>query len=187
MPNFYIIAGCNGAGKTTASFTILPEVLNCFEFINADEIARGLSPLKPENAAFEAGRIMLNQIDKHIEAGVDFAIETILSSKHYVDVISKAKQSGYDITLLFFWLESVNIAKARVKKRVEGGGHNIPEDIIEKRYKRGLENFFRKFIDLADNWILVDNDKEYKVIAKKSETLEILNLELFINLKKLYE
>jgi len=187
MPNLYIIAGCNGAGKTTASFTILPEVLNCYEFINADEIARGLSPFKPENASFEAGRIMLNQIDKHIEAGVDFAIETTLSSKHYEEVIPNAKKKGYVVTLLFFWLESVNIAKERVKKRVEGGGHNIPEDVIERRYKRGLENFFRKFIHLADNWLLVDNDKEFKLIAKKSDKLEITNEVLFTNLKKQYE
>ncbi|HXU25843.1 MAG TPA: zeta toxin family protein, partial [Bacteroidia bacterium] len=100
MPNLYIIAGCNGAGKTTASYTILPEVLNCYEFINADEIAKGLSPFNPDNVAFEAGRIMLNQIQRHLNANIDFAIETTLSSKHYVGIINEAKQKNYTVNLL---------------------------------------------------------------------------------------
>jgi predicted ABC-type ATPase len=174
MPDFYIIAGCNGAGKTTASYTILPEVLHCYEFINADEIAKGLSPFKPESAAFEAGRIMLRQINKHIEAGVDFAIETTLSGHHYIKFIESAKKKGYKVYLIFLWLKSVEAARERVKKRVEEGGHNIPNDIIERRYKRGLYNFFHIFSSLVDNWMLFDNNTIVpKLIAEKQKEVFI--------------
>ena len=105
MPNLYIIAGCNGAGKTTASFTVLPEMLNCKEFVNADEIAKGLSPFQPDKVSFEAGRIMINRINELLTDRKDFAFETTLSSRSYVSFIKKAKQAEYKVTLLFFWLE----------------------------------------------------------------------------------
>jgi predicted ABC-type ATPase len=184
MPNLYIIAGCNGAGKTTASYTILPEVLNCYEFINAAEIAKGLSPFKPDNAAFEAGRIMLNQIQKHLETNVDFAIETTLSSKHYEGIIKQAQQKNYTVNLLFFWLPTIELAKVRVKKRVEDGGHNIPVDIIERRYKRGLYNFFHVYSLLVDRWILIDNTERIpKIIAERETTLIYNNFELYNQIK----
>ena len=186
MPNLYIIAGPNGAGKTTASYTFLPEVLKCYEFINADEIARGLSPFRPKNADFEAGRIMLQRIDRHLEAKIDFAIETTLSTKYYLQLIKRAKKEGYQIVLLFLWLESSKTAKERVKKRVRMGGHDIPDEIIKRRYKRGLENFFRNFIHEADMWLLADNGEEYRVIARKSSEIEIINKSLFNKLKKKY-
>jgi predicted ABC-type ATPase len=100
--NLYIIAGCNGAGKTTASFTILPEIINCKEFVNADEIAKGLSPFQPEKVAFESGRIMLNRIDELLKESENFAFETTLSTKSYKNKIIKAKENGYNVTLLFF-------------------------------------------------------------------------------------
>ncbi|MBN2259857.1 MAG: zeta toxin family protein [Clostridiales bacterium] len=134
MPNLYIIAGCNGAGKTTASFTVLPDMLNCNEFINADEIARGISPLNPEKAAIDAGRFMLNKIDKLIQNQKDFAFETTLSSKSYIITIQKAKHIGYQTSLVFFWLDSVDLAIERVKTRVLEGGHNIPKQVIIRRY-----------------------------------------------------
>ena len=104
MPNLYIIAGCNGSGKTTASFTILPEVLNCKEFVNADEIASGLSPFQPENVAIESGRIMLTRINELIEKGESFAFETTLSTKSYRQKVIVAQQAGFRVSLLFFWL-----------------------------------------------------------------------------------
>jgi predicted ABC-type ATPase len=122
MPNLYTIAGCNGAGKTTASFTVLPEMLDCDEFINADEIARGLSPLNPEKAAIEAGRLMLTKIDKLISNKKDFAFETTLATKSYVKTILKAKGNGYQVSLVFFWLDSVKLAINRVHTRVLEGG-----------------------------------------------------------------
>ena len=117
MPNLYIIAGCNGAGKTTASYTILPEMLNCREFVNADSIAAGLSPFNPENVAIEAGRIMLARIDTLLGEKEDFAIETTLAIKSYVSLIKKARDVGYKIMLLYFWLSSPDEARLRVAIR----------------------------------------------------------------------
>lgn len=129
--NLYIIAGCNGAGKTTASFTILPEILDCKEFVNADEIAKGLSPFQPEKVAFEAGRIMLNRIEELFREGENFAFETTLATKSYKEKILRARENGYQTILLFFWLKNTDLAKERVKTRVKEGGHNFPEDVIE--------------------------------------------------------
>jgi predicted ABC-type ATPase len=157
MPNLYIIAGCNGAGKTTASYTVLPEILNCKEFINADEIAKGLSPFQPEKVSIQAGRIMLHRIDELLKSKNDFAFETTLSSKTYANTIKEAKEAGYFVTLVYFWLNSVELAKERVKLRVNEGGHNIPEETIERRYKLGLENLFNRFIPIVDYWMVFDN------------------------------
>jgi predicted ABC-type ATPase len=148
--NLYIIAGCNGAGKTTASFTVLPEILECKEFVNADEIAKGLSPFQPEKVAFEAGRIMLNRIDELIKKEENFAFETTLSTKTYKQKIQFAKQNGYNTTLLFFWLQNTELAKERVKIRVNEGGHNIPKDVIERRYINGIKNLFDIYLELVD-------------------------------------
>ena len=157
MLNLYIIAGCNGAGKTTASFTILPEMLNCKEFVNADGIAAGLSPFNPESVAFEAGRIMLLRIDELIKAGVDFAFETTLATRSYVSLVKKAKNAGYEVTLLFIWLDSPATAMQRVNERVIKGGHNIPKDIIERRYYRGISNLIRLYMRICDTWMIVNN------------------------------
>jgi predicted ABC-type ATPase len=117
MPNLYIIAGCNGAGKTTTSFTVLPEMLNCKEFVNADEIARGLSPFQPETVSFQAGRIMLNRIKELLVAKNDFAFETTLATRTYVSLVKLAQSQGYQVVLIYFWLESAELAKARVKTK----------------------------------------------------------------------
>jgi predicted ABC-type ATPase len=157
VPNIYIIAGCNGAGKTTASFTILPEMLDCKEFVNADEIAKGLSPFQPENVSFQAGRIMLERIDELLNNEVDFAFETTLTTLSYINTIKLAKEKGYTISLLYFWLNDVNLAIERVKTRVNEGGHNIPEETIRRRYSRGIVNLTTKFIDICDYWIVINN------------------------------
>ena len=110
MPNLYIIAGCNGAGKTTASYTVLPEMLHCKEFVNADEIAKGLSPFQPETVSFQAGRIMLNRIKELLNGKNDFGFETTLSTRSYVHLIRQARKLGYTVVLIFFWLESADLA-----------------------------------------------------------------------------
>jgi predicted ABC-type ATPase len=167
MPNLYIIAGPNGAGKTTASYTILPDLLTCDVFVNADEIARGLSPLNPEKASFEAGRLMLVQIKKNLSLKIDFAIETTLSTRSYLLLIRDAKKKGYSITLVFLWLKSIKVAKQRVKNRVREGGHSISEEVISRRYKRGLKNF-KTFADKVDKWLLIDNSNTTpNLIAEK--------------------
>ena len=173
--NLYIIAGCNGAGKTTASFTILPEILNCFEFVNADEIAKGLSPFRPEKAAFEAGRIMLDRIAELLRKQVDFAFETTLASKTYKEKVALAQKENYKVTLLFFWLNSVELAIERVKIRVKKGGHNIPKDVIERRYKNGISNLFNIYIDLCDEIMIFDNSNtSYELLAKKEKGQDLI-------------
>ena len=167
MPDLYIIAGCNGAGKTTASYTILPEILNCREFVNADNIAAGLSPFNPESIAIEAGRIMLNRIQELLKDKVDFAIETTLSTKTYVSFIKKAQQEGYSVTLLYFWLDSPQTAFERVAKRVSEGGHNIPVDVIERRYYRGVQNLINLYIPVCSRWLVLNNvEPDSKLVAR---------------------
>lgn len=170
--NLYIIAGCNGAGKTTASFTILPEILECKEFVNADEIAKGLSPFQPEKVAFEAGRIMLERIDTLLKSNVNFAFETTLSTKSYKHRILEAKEKGYSIKLLFFWLPSIEMAVNRVAMRVSEGGHHIPSDVIARRYSRGIENLFKIYIPLCNSWMLFDNEEQPLIIAKGANNKE---------------
>jgi predicted ABC-type ATPase len=181
MPNLYIIAGCNGAGKTTASFTILPAILKVREFVNADSIAAGLSPFNVESVAFEAGRIMLQRMQQLMEEKEDFAFETTLATRSYVSLIKKARTIGYRITLLYFWLYSPDFAKQRVAKRVSKGGHNIPDEVVERRYYRGISNLLNLYIPIVDNWTAIDNmDVAPKIIARGSNKDEmILNSELW--------
>jgi len=165
--HLYIISGCNGAGKTTASYTVLPEVLDCREFVNADEIARGLSPFNPESVAIEAGRLMLERIECLLGLGASFAIETTLATRSYIRLVERAQMQGYTVHLLYFWLESPELAIERVAQRVSEGGHNIPEQTIRRRYKLGLSNLVRLFIPIVDEWYLFDNStNNYECIAQ---------------------
>ncbi len=164
--DLYIIADCNGAGKTTASNTILPKSLLVKEFVNADEIAKGLSPFNPEGVAIEAGRLMLKRIDELLESGESFSIETTLATKSYVNLVRRAHERGYVVHLLFFWLKNAEVAKQRVAERVAYGGHDIPTPVIERRYKAGIKNLFEIYMDQVDIWVLYDNnDKSGKRIA----------------------
>ena len=169
----YITAGPNGAGKTTASFTLLPQILGCREFVNADEIARGISPFNSESVAFAAGRIMLGRIEHLMQTHHPFAFETTLSTRSYVELINRCKEKSYKIILIFLWLDSPELAIERVLSRVKKGGHNIPEDVIKRRYRKGLENLVNLFMPLCDEWMIADNSSSTpKVIAKgiKSKT-----------------
>lgn len=165
----YIIAGCNGAGKTTASFTILPQVLECDEFVNADEIARGLSPFHPERVSIEAGKLMLQRISKLMLSKATFALETTLSTRSYVSLINRAHKAGYEVELIFFWLSSPEVAIQRVAKRVAEGGHNIPEDVIRRRYDAGIHNLFNIYGHVVDRWVLVDNNNNKSVVLAESD------------------
>ncbi len=161
----YIISGCNGAGKTTASFNILPAMLDCKEFVNADEIARGISPFQPEKVAFEAGRIMLERIQGLMNEGVDFAFETTLSTRSFKQFVLKAKNQGYYVSLLFFWLESPELAIERVRTRVAEGGHDIPKATIIRRYHRGLKNLFEWYYDICNSVAIYDNSNPFPEIV----------------------
>lgn len=157
MPDLYILAGCNGAGKTTAGRIVLPEIWKCKEFVNADSIAAELCSTDPDSVAFEAGRIMLGKVDQLIREGADFSIETTLSTRSYVSLIKAARAKGYAITLLFFWLASPEVAIDRVASRVRKGGHNIPPDIIRRRYGRGIQNLIDLYTGICNYWLVVSN------------------------------
>ena len=157
MPKMYIIAGCNGAGKTTASYTVLPEMFDCREFVNADEIAKRLSPSKPEAAAIRASRILLERLYELIAKGADFGVETTLATRTLLQVIQDAKDVGYVIVLIFFWLNMPDLAVERVKLRVASGGHDVPEPTIRRRYVQGIQNLLGRYIPVCDMWMLLDN------------------------------
>ena len=187
--NLYIIAGCNGAGKTTASFTVLPEMLGCREFVNADEIAAGLSPFNPEGVAIQAGRLMIDRIIYLLKEGESFGFETTLATRSYVKLIQQARKRGYFVTLLFFSLSTPEQAVARVAKRVAMGGHNIPMDVIYRRYEAGLSNLFQLYMPVCDYWTLYDNSNCPAVrIASGfgAEKIEVFEKERYRELKKKY-
>ena len=163
----FIISGCNGSGKTTASYQMLPEMLECREFVNSDEFAKYLSPFDPNAAAISASRYMLLKINYLLERNLDFGLETTLATKTLVRIIERAKKQGYTITLLYFWLNSPELALKRVAARVAAGGHNIDEDTIRRRYDRGLHYFFETYAPLCDKWVLCDNSNPpFSVIAE---------------------
>lgn len=162
MPRLFIISGCNGSGKTTASYSLLPELLDCGEFVNSDEFAKSLAPFNPERASVAASRYMLLKTRYLFERKRDFCIETTLATRSLLNMIRNAQSNGYFVTILYFWLDSPDRAIARVRARVEAGGHNIKEETIRRRYSRGLYYLFRDFVPLCDKWILIDNS-DYSV------------------------
>ncbi|WP_413166078.1 zeta toxin family protein [Capilliphycus salinus ALCB114379] len=169
MPYLYIIGGANGSGKTTASLQILPNILGVLEYVNADEIAAGLSPFNPESVVIQAGRLMLERLETLVKAEVDFAFETTLATRSFVRFLRKCKSKGYRINLIYFWLQSPELAIARVRRRVESGGHNIPEDTIRRRYERGRKNLTDLYLPLCDRWIVYDNSSpNLQIIAERS-------------------
>jgi len=188
--NLYIVAGCNGAGKTTASFTILPKLLDCHEFVNADEIAKGLSPFQPEKSAIEAGKIMLYRIEHLLNENCTFAFETTIASKIYENTILKAQAKGYNVTLLFFWLQTVELAKKRVRERVSEGGHNIDPIVTERRYLSGIRNLFDIYLPIADEVLIFDNSEgKHELIAEKSDNSDVIifNRKKYNNLLEYYD
>ncbi|NLX41734.1 MAG: AAA family ATPase [Bacteroidales bacterium] len=170
MPSLYIIAGCNGAGKTTASYTILPDMLNCDEFVNSDEIAKRLSPNNPEESAIRASRLMMERIEELIDKGATFGVETTLATRTLVRVIAEAQKKGYIVTLVFFWLKMPELAVERVKLRVEAGGHYVPEVTIRRRYDVGIRNLFNLYIPVCDYWIMIDNSNNPSTIIAEGGT-----------------
>jgi predicted ABC-type ATPase len=160
MPDLYLIAGCNGAGKTTAATVLLPEVLGIQHFVNADQIAAELSPENPEAVAIQAGRLMLQRVDELLAEGADFALETTLATRSYTGLVRRARAVGYDAVLVYFWLESPELAIRRVARRVREGGHFIPDDVVRRRYALGLKNLRELFLPLVDEWLVCENNGE---------------------------
>ncbi len=180
-PTLYIIAGCNGAGKTTASYSVLPNLLECREFVNADEIAKGLSPFNPEAVAIEAGKLMLRRINLLLSQRKTFAIETTLATRSYAALVKRAHEIGYHVVLLFFWLPSPEMAVMRVAKRVSEGGHNIPTETIYRRYWIGLQNLFYIFMSIVDSWMFFENIEQPVLLADEES---INNQVLFSKIKE---
>lgn len=171
----YIIAGPNGAGKTTAAKHLLTKFLRIIEFVNADEIARGLSPFNPRSVDLTASRIMLERIDSLIEKGKSFAFETTLSGKNYVKLVKRLQKEHYQVNMIFLYLDNPEEAKKRVAYRVEAGGHFISDDDIKRRYYRGIKNLIDEYLNIVDYAIVIDaTNTARNIIAKKSKKIKIL-------------
>jgi predicted ABC-type ATPase len=157
LKKIIIIAGPNGAGKTTFAKNFLPAEAQTLKFINADLIAAGLAPFNPETVALKAGRLMLEEIDECVAAGQSFAFESTLSGTSYLRKIAIWQQLGYHVKLWFLSLPSADIAISRVAERVVQGGHNIPPDVIRRRFKSGLNNFHDRYCKVVNTWAFFDN------------------------------
>lgn len=166
-----IIAGPNGAGKTTFARTLLAPLKDKIRFINADYIAAGLSPFEPEIVAVRAGKIMLEEVSNCVDSKQSFAVETTLSGRSYIKHIKKWQNAGYRVTLLFLSVQDVSISIDRVAKRVRQGGHNIPIEVIKRRFKSGLHNFNHIYKDLVDNWLLYDSSTEQYLLLDSRGSL----------------
>ena len=166
-PRCIIIAGPNGAGKTTFARNYLLQDAGIENFVNADYIAMGLSPLKPERAARHAGRLLLEELDRLIAANESFALESTLSGLTYVERIERMRKAGYHIEIIFLELSSASLAIKRVAHRVKHGGHHVPDEDVRRRYDRGLRNFERYYKDLADSWVMYDNSGPTPVLKQR--------------------
>lgn len=168
-PRLVILAGANGAGKTTASTKLLRGVCNVGEFVNADTIARGLSEFDPSSVALEAGRIMIGRIRALTAKRASFAIETTLASRTLAGLIKANRlEHSYYVHLFFLWVRSADLAVSRVAERVRLGGHSIPEPVIRRRYDRGITNLTTIYRHLVDEWHVYDNSgaAEPRLVAK---------------------
>lgn len=185
----YIISGPNGSGKTTASYSILPELLDCSEFVNSDEFAKHLSPFAPEGAYITASRLMLKKVDYLFERREDFCIETTLATRALIKLTRKAQQLGYYVTVLYLWLNSPDLAVERVAARVRSGGHDIPEETIRRRYRMGIHYLFHNYMQTCDKWILADNSAPpFSIIAEGTRKgLAIRDMEKYKTVRSLVE
>ena len=185
--NVYIIAGPNGSGKTTFAKMFLPSYVKCPNFVNADLIAQGLAPFDPGRVAIKAGKLVLQQIEEYAGQGVDFAFETTLSGKSYANLFSELKAKGYALHLFFLWIPNPELAIARIKDRVEEGGHSVPDQDVRRRFVRSLNNFFQLYEPMVDSWILFDNSKEkpVSVAESKSGQRQIIDKKLFATIQKI--
>lgn len=176
MPEIYVIGGANGSGKTTFALNIFPNLGN-IEFVNADRIAAELSPNNPDAVAIRASRIMLERLKTLAKQRVDFAFETTLAARSFAPFLRQCQAQGYQVNLIYVWLNSVELAINRVALRVASGGHNIPEDVIRRRYNRGRENFLELYSQIADCWQVFDNSADNQLVAfsiNKNQTVTII-------------
>ena len=160
MPDCYIIAGPNGAGKTTFAREFLPRDLQCFSFVNPDLIAAGLSPFDPARAMIRAGRLVVEEISSLIDRGQSFSFETTLSGRSHIHTIEALHNAGYLVHVFYLWISSVELGLSRIRLRVEGGGHNVPEPDARRRYRRSLQNLLGVYRPLVDTLQVYDNSTD---------------------------
>lgn len=177
MPTLILLAGPNGAGKSTAAPGLLRDEVGPISFVNADTVAQGLSSYRPEDVAVQAGRIVIRRIQELAEDGQSFAVETTLAGRSYLNLVRRLQHSGYSFKLVFLWLPSEILAVSRVAARVQAGGHSIDELVVRRRYKQGIENFFRLYRPLSQHWKLYDNShlKPKLVAAGEGNKLSVLS------------
>lgn len=156
-PNLYVVAGPNGSGKSTFARLFLPDYADCREFVNADLIAAGLSPFNPESLAIQAGRLMIERVETLARERTDFGFETTLSGRSWLPWLDRLRQMGYRLHLFYLWIPSPELALDRIRERVRSGGHSIPEDVVRRRFARGIRNFFQLYAPMVDAWLLFDN------------------------------
>jgi predicted ABC-type ATPase len=168
-----IIAGPNGAGKTTFAREFLPQEADCPLFVNADLIAAGLSPFAPEVAAIRAGRLMLEEIDRNVGERRNFAFETTLAGHTYRRRIPQWRAVGYYVKLVFLSLRTAEVAIERVALRVRQGGHDIPEDVVRRRFESGMRNFMTIYRQQVDYWQLVDNNQPEPILLEEGTNARI--------------
>ncbi len=189
MPRMYIISGCNGSGKTTASYTLLPELLDCSEFVNSDEFAKSLAPFHPETAYITASRYMLKKLRYLFTRREDFCIETTLATRSLLKTVKMAQDQGYFVTVVYLWLNNPEIAVRRVAARVDAGGHDVPPDVIRRRYYTGLEYFFELYSPVCDKWMLVDNsDNDFRIVVEGTRKgMTVRDLALYQQIKETHD
>ena len=181
-----IIAGANGAGKSTLAPYLLRDTIGILEYVNADTIAAGLSAFAPENSAFEAGKVMLARLNELARQKKDFAFETTLAGRFYAGWLKKQQLEGYQFHLIFLYLRTAELAVERVKSRIRLGGHSIPEAVINRRYKKGLQNFFQLYQPIADSWRFYETSEIPILIASaaKEGRINIVKVELWNEIQK---
>ena len=175
MSDVYLIGGPNGSGKTTIAKKLLPNFLGVIEYVNADEIAAGLSPFNPESVAIQAGRLMLERLVTLKCQGIDFAFESTLAARHFARFLRDCRSSGYRLNLIYFWLQSPELALERVHRRVASGGHNIPEDVVRRRYERGRINLMQLYLPLCHTWVIYNNSgDEPHLVAERPFNQQVI-------------
>ena len=179
-PTIYLIGGCNGAGKTTFAREFLPKEVKCLRFLNADEIARGLSPLAPAAAAVKAARLLLEEFRACVLKRQTFALESTLSGRTYIRLLRDAKSNGYRIELHYLWLAKPTQAIARVRERVRKGGHAVPVADIRRRFRRSLEHLVADYLPLADDWQVCDNSGSQAHVLATSRSHAIQDVKRLI-------
>ncbi len=175
MSDVYLIGGPNGSGKTTVAKKILPNFLGVIEYVNADEIAARLSPFNPESVAIQAGRLMLERLITLKCQGIDFAFESTLAARYFARFLRDCQSSGYRLNLIYFWLQSPELALERVHRRVASGGHNIPEDVVRRRYERGRNNLMQLYLPLCHTWVIYNNSgDEPHLVAERPFNQQVI-------------